>query len=107
MRPIPGFFYSFKFKISALVIALVLFAGIGAGGVSLLIAESELRQVIGRQELSLLTGAAAFIDNDLQDKHELLKSRPSAKKSTRAACQWINSSRCWKRMRRCAMNSAI
>jgi hypothetical protein len=32
MRPIPGF-YSFKFKISALVIALVLFAGIGAGGV--------------------------------------------------------------------------
>ncbi|MYM26864.1 diguanylate cyclase [Duganella sp. CY15W] len=74
MRPIPGFFYSFKFKISALVIALVLFAGIGAGGVSLLIAESELRQVIGRQELSLLTGAAAFIDNDLQDKHELLKA---------------------------------
>lgn len=74
MRPIPSFFYSFKFKISALVIALVLFAGIGAGGVSLLIAESELRQVIGRQELSLLTGAAAFIDNDLQDKHELLKA---------------------------------
>ncbi|WP_432379896.1 diguanylate cyclase domain-containing protein [Duganella sp. P38] len=74
MRPLPGFLYSFKFKISALVIGLLLFAGIGAGGVSLLIAESELRQVIAHQELSLLTGAAAFIDNDLQNKRQQLKA---------------------------------
>jgi len=74
MRPLSLFFYSFKFKITTLVIALVLFAGIGAGGISLLIAESELRQVIARQELSLLTGAAVFIDNDLQNKRQLLKS---------------------------------
>jgi diguanylate cyclase (GGDEF)-like protein len=74
MRPLASFFFSFKFKITTLVIALVLFAGIGAGGISLLIAESELRQVIARQELSLLTGATVFIDNDLQNKRQLLKS---------------------------------
>ncbi|MTV39421.1 diguanylate cyclase [Duganella radicis] len=74
MRPLSIFFYSFKFKITTLVIALVLFAGIGAGGISLLIAESELRQVIARQELALLNGAAVFIDNDLQNKRQLLKS---------------------------------
>ncbi|NVM77736.1 diguanylate cyclase (GGDEF)-like protein [Duganella sp. SG902] len=74
MRPVSSFFYSFKFKITALVIALVSFAGIGAGGISLLIAESELRLVIARQELSLLAGAAAFIDNDLQNKRQLLRS---------------------------------
>ncbi|NYE61217.1 diguanylate cyclase (GGDEF)-like protein [Duganella sp. 1224] len=74
MRPLSGFFYSFKFKISALVIALLLFAGIGAGGISLLIAEAELRDVIARQELSLLTGAAAFIDNDLHNKRQLLRA---------------------------------
>ncbi|MBV6323150.1 diguanylate cyclase domain-containing protein [Duganella violaceipulchra] len=73
MRPLSGFFLSFKFKITALVIALVLAAGIGTGGISLLIAESELRQVIARQELSLLTSAAALIDSDLQDKRQLLR----------------------------------
>lgn len=73
MRPVPSFIYSFKFKITTLIITLVLLAGIGAGGISLLIAESELRQVIARQELSLLTGAAAFIDNDLQNKRQLMK----------------------------------
>ncbi|WP_286159234.1 diguanylate cyclase domain-containing protein [Janthinobacterium sp. HH01] len=56
------------------MIALVLVAGIGAGGIALLIAESELRQVIARQELSLLTSAAAFIDSDIQDKRQLLRS---------------------------------
>jgi diguanylate cyclase (GGDEF)-like protein len=74
MRPLSGFFYSFKFKISALIIALLLFAGIGAGGVSLLIAENELHNVIARQELALLTGAAVFIDNDLDGQRQLLKS---------------------------------
>jgi diguanylate cyclase (GGDEF)-like protein len=72
MQPFLGVLLSFKFKITALVIALVLVAGIGAGGISLLIAESELRQVIARQELSLLTSAAALIDNDLQNKQQLL-----------------------------------
>ncbi|MQA38807.1 diguanylate cyclase domain-containing protein [Rugamonas aquatica] len=74
MRPFFGMLLSFKFKITSLVIALVLVAGIGAGGIALLIAESELRQVIARQELSLLTSAAAFIDSDIQDKRQLLKS---------------------------------
>jgi len=74
MRPFFGMLLSFKFKITSLVIALVLVAGIGAGGIALLIAESELRQVIARQELSLLTSAAAFIDSDIQDKRQLLRS---------------------------------
>jgi diguanylate cyclase (GGDEF)-like protein len=74
MWPLSSFFFSFKFKISALVIGLLLLAGIGAGGISLLIAEAELRQVIARQELSLLAGASAFIDNDLQNKRQLLKA---------------------------------
>jgi len=74
MRPLLGLLLSFKFKITALVIALVLVSGVGAGGISLLIAESELRQLIARQELSLLTSAAALIDNDLQNKQQLLRS---------------------------------
>jgi diguanylate cyclase (GGDEF)-like protein len=74
MRPLLGLLLSFKFKITALVIALVLVSGIGTGGISLLIAESELRHVIARQELSLLNSAAALIDNDLQHKQQLLRS---------------------------------
>jgi diguanylate cyclase (GGDEF)-like protein len=74
MRPLFGLLLSFKLKITLLVVALVLVAGIGSGGISLLIAESELRQVIARQELSLLTSAAALIDNDLQNKQQLLSS---------------------------------
>jgi diguanylate cyclase (GGDEF)-like protein len=74
MPPVSGLLQSFKFKMMALVIALVLVAGIGAGGISLLIAEAELRQVIARQELSLLTSAAALIDSDLHNKQLLLAS---------------------------------
>ncbi|NGZ86247.1 sensor domain-containing diguanylate cyclase [Duganella aceris] len=74
MRPLLGLLLSFKFKITALVIALVLVSGIGTGGISLLIAESELRHVIARQELSLLNSAAALIDNDLQHKRQLLRA---------------------------------
>lgn len=74
MGPLLALVHSFKFKITALVIALVLFAGVGAGGVSLLMAESELRQVIARHELSLLTSASAMIDNDIAGKRQLLKS---------------------------------
>ncbi|TFW17712.1 diguanylate cyclase domain-containing protein, partial [Duganella callida] len=68
------FFLSFKSKVTALVIALVLVAGLGAGGISLLVVESVLRPDIARQELALLTSAAVFIDSDLQDKRQLLKS---------------------------------
>ena len=74
MPPVSGLLQSFKFKMTSLVIALVLVAGIGAGGISLLIADAELRQVIARQELALLTSAAALIDSDLQHKQLLLAS---------------------------------
>ncbi|WP_229490351.1 sensor domain-containing diguanylate cyclase [Pseudoduganella namucuonensis] len=53
---------------------MVLIAAMGVGGVSLLIAEAAMRLVIARQELSLLTSAAAFIDNDIDGKRQLLKS---------------------------------
>lgn len=74
MRPILQFFLSFKFKITLLVIATVLFAGIGVGGVSLLIAESAMRDSIARQEQSLLASAAAYVDRDIVAKRHLLKS---------------------------------
>lgn len=74
MRPAIGFFHSFKFKITLVVTSMVLIAAMGVGGVSLLIAEAAMRLVIARQELSLLTSAAAFIDNDIDGKRQLLKS---------------------------------
>ncbi|MES2257139.1 MAG: sensor domain-containing diguanylate cyclase [Pseudomonadota bacterium] len=74
MRPVTGIYHSFKFKITLVVTAMVLIAAMGVGGVSLLIAEAEMRQVIARQELSLLTSAAAFIDNDINGKRQLMKS---------------------------------
>lgn len=68
------FFHSFKFKISALVTSMVVVVAVGVGGVSLLIADAEMRKVIARQELSLLNIAASSIENDLADKRQLLKS---------------------------------
>ncbi|KQX01093.1 diguanylate cyclase [Massilia sp. Root418] len=74
MRPVLHFFLSFKFKITLLVTAMVLIAGLGVGGVSLLIAESAMRQSIARQELTLLSSAAANVDRDIIAKRQLLKS---------------------------------
>jgi diguanylate cyclase (GGDEF)-like protein len=74
MRPVLHFFLSFKFKITLLVTAMVLIAGLGVGGVSLLIAESAMRQSIARQELTLLSSAAAYVDRDIIAKRQLLKS---------------------------------
>jgi diguanylate cyclase (GGDEF)-like protein len=66
--------HSFKFKVTATVTLMVLIAATGVGGVSLLISEAEMRPVLAAQELSLLNSAAAYIDNDLQNKQKLLKS---------------------------------
>ena len=74
MRPVLHFFLSFKFKITLLVTAMVLIAGLGVGGVSLLIAESAMRQSIAQQELTLLASAAAYVDRDIIAKRQLLKS---------------------------------
>lgn len=74
VQPVIHIVQSFKFKIACTVTAMVLVAGMGVGGVSLLIAEEQMRQVIAQQELSVLSSAAAFIDNDVRGKQELLKS---------------------------------
>nr|WP_315401431.1 sensor domain-containing diguanylate cyclase [uncultured Duganella sp.] len=66
--------HSFNFKIAGLVTAMVLLAALGASGVSLLVAETEMREGIARQQLSLLTSAAGHIDNDLKGKKLLLLS---------------------------------
>jgi hypothetical protein len=63
---------SFKFKMTSLVAAMVFFAAIGVGGLSLLIAESEMRHVIASQEMSLLTSASAHIESDLRAKQHVL-----------------------------------
>eukprot|EP01032_Pedospumella_encystans_P007085 gene7085-8499_t len=52
----------------------VLVGGLGVGGVSLLIAESAMRQSIAQQELTLLASAAAYVDRDIIAKRQLLKS---------------------------------
>lgn len=67
-------FTSFKFKVSVLVASMVLIAAVGVCGISLLIAESQIQRMIARQEISALEGAAAYLDNDLRGKQELLRS---------------------------------
>ncbi len=63
---------SFRFKVTVLVTAMVFSAAIGVGAISLFIAESEMRNVIARQEMSLLSSASAHIETDLKAKRQLL-----------------------------------
>ncbi|SEO57911.1 diguanylate cyclase (GGDEF) domain-containing protein [Duganella sp. CF517] len=74
MKPVARIIQSFNFKIAMLVTAMVMLAALGAGGVSLLIAETEMREGVARQQLSLLSSAAGHIDNDLKGKKLLLFS---------------------------------
>lgn len=79
MRPLFPFFYSFKFKITATVAAMVLAAAIGVGGVSLVIFDASMRQVLVTQEMGLLTSTAAFIESDLHSKRQSLRSLAEAR----------------------------
>jgi diguanylate cyclase (GGDEF)-like protein len=67
-------FASFKFKVTMLVTAMVLLAAVGVGGISLLITEHEMGRVIAQQELSVLGGAAAYLEGDLQNKQQVLRT---------------------------------
>ena len=67
-------FSSFKFKLSVLVTGMVLIAAVGVGGISLLFADFQIERMIARQELLALGGAAAYIDNDLRHKQQLLRA---------------------------------
>ena len=67
-------FSTFKFKLSVLVTGMVLIAAVGVGGISLLFADFQIERMIARQELLALGGAAAYIDNDLRHKQQLLRA---------------------------------
>ena len=91
MRPLFQIFHSFKFKITATVTVMVLVAAIGVGGVSLLIFEASMRQVLAAQEMAMLTSTAAFIDNDLHSKRQALKSLAEARPGHQVTMDQIQS----------------
>lgn len=67
-------FRTFKFKITCLLAASVLLAGIGVSSLSLLIAEQEMRAVLAEREMAVLKSASAFIDADLREKKAVLET---------------------------------
>lgn len=65
---------SLKFRMAATVVLLVLSATSLVTLVALTLAEREMRSVVGAQQFSLLSSAAAYIDADLQFRKALLAS---------------------------------
>lgn len=63
-----------KFRLTVLVIGLVLLATSLLTFVSLYLAERQMRDVIGSQQVALLSSAAAYIDADLEARQTLLKT---------------------------------
>lgn len=63
---------SLKFRLTSLVILLVLGAATIVTTLALMAAERDMKEVIGRQQYALLTGAAAFLDEQLSVKTTLL-----------------------------------
>ncbi|NHZ33548.1 sensor domain-containing diguanylate cyclase [Massilia rubra] len=63
-----------KFRLTVLVIGLVLLATSVLTFVSLQLAERQMRDVIGSQQVALLSSAAAYIDADLEARQTLLKT---------------------------------
>ncbi len=63
-----------KFRLTVLVIGLVLLATSALTFVSLHLAERQMRDVIGSQQVALLSSAAAYIDADLEARQTILKT---------------------------------
>ncbi|MFB9240649.1 GGDEF domain-containing protein [Massilia antarctica] len=63
-----------KFRLTVVVIGLVLLATSVLTFVSLYLAERQMRDVIGSQQVALLSSAAAYIDADLGARQSLLKT---------------------------------
>ncbi len=72
MRQIPTF-QTFKFKVTALLVLMVMLASMLVGGASLLVAEHEMRKVLGAQEMAMLSSAAAYLDRDIASKQQVLR----------------------------------
>ena len=69
---------SLKFRLSSFVILLVLAATVIVTWMSLTMAERDMKGVIGRQQFSLLSAAAAHIDEQLASKRLLLATMAEA-----------------------------
>ncbi|UGQ48653.1 diguanylate cyclase domain-containing protein [Massilia endophytica] len=63
---------SLKARMTSVVVLLVLGAAAVVTTIALLAAERHMKEVIGRQQYALLTGAAAFLDEQLQAKSTFL-----------------------------------
>ncbi len=71
----PSFFPSnLKFRLSCVVVVLVLAATALVSLSSMLLAEQDMKTVIGDQQLAVLSSAAAFIDDRLDAKKQLLRT---------------------------------
>jgi diguanylate cyclase (GGDEF)-like protein/PAS domain S-box-containing protein len=63
---------SLKARMTSVVVLLVLGAAAVVTTIALLAAERDMKEVIGRQQYALLTGAAAYLDEQLQAKSTFL-----------------------------------
>ncbi|MES2127643.1 MAG: PAS domain S-box protein, partial [Pseudomonadota bacterium] len=78
-KPRAGLFPSnLKMRIASLVVVLVLGATILVTTVALMVAERDMKSVIGDQQYAMLSSAAAFIDDRLDSKKVLLASLAEA-----------------------------
>ena len=67
-----------RFRLSTLVMLLVLGAAVTVTVVALMLAERDMKAVIGNQQFALLSGAAAHIDEHLAGKKALLAALAEA-----------------------------
>ena len=70
----PIFRSSLKFRLSCVVVVLVLAATLLVSLSSMLMAEQDMKTVVGDQQLAVLSSAAAFIDDRLDAKKQLLRA---------------------------------
>jgi diguanylate cyclase (GGDEF)-like protein/PAS domain S-box-containing protein len=67
-----------RFRMTAVVVLLVLAATVTVASVALMQAEHDMKGVIGDQQFALLSSAAAHIDSQLAAKHTLLATLADA-----------------------------
>ncbi|WP_395408222.1 diguanylate cyclase domain-containing protein [Pseudoduganella sp. UC29_106] len=83
---------SLKFRMSSVVILLVLAATVIVTWLALVMAERDMKAVIGRQQYSLLSAAAAHIDEQLAGKRLMLATLAEAIPAGKANEQTIRHS---------------
>lgn len=63
-----------KFRMTAVVVVLVMAAALLVGLTSSVLAERDMKAVVGDQQRAVISSAAAFIDDRLQAKKQLLRA---------------------------------